>query len=644
MALVGVRPGAVIGHSVGEIAAAVAAGVLGAEDGARVVCRRSRLLREVRGLGAMVMVPWPFDEARDRLKDEHRLCAAVAASPYASVVAGDRAAVDAAVARWLAEGIAVRRVDSDVAFHSPHMDPLAATLAAALTDLDVRQADVPLYSTALQDPRCLAPRDSAYWATNLRAPVRFAQAVTAAHDDGHRTFLEISAHPVVSHSIDETVPTGVLTAHSLRRDHDEIRTMLDNAGRLHSHGLPLDWTALHPEPGLADLPTYAWQHEHHWADPPPVDRKDHDPATHTLLGGETAVRGVPPAVLWRTILERSTRPFPGDHPVRGVEIVPAAVLLNTLLTASDTGCLGQVELRVPVTTEPPREIQVVRQAGALTLSSRTGQQGWLTHCLARTAERPAHPPATPSGRAGEPLDPGSVVRRLAELEVAAMGFPWRIGELRRDGPVTTARVHDVGGLAGALDAALSLASLCGGGGAGLRMPARIERVAVFAAPADEVTISVRPAGDEADAHLVDLDIHGVASLSLVRFASPEPALTEPLAFEPVWTPLEVTPADPAELPADALVKPTTAARTRPCWRCSKRWRPGTRSGASPTARSRHAPRGSSRTPPCGGWPESPPPSAPSAGAASSTCRNSPPARTSPCSPGCWRTRRARTSW
>ncbi|MFE7993820.1 type I polyketide synthase, partial [Streptomyces shenzhenensis] len=197
----GLAPAAVIGHSVGEIAAAVVAGTLGLTDGARLVCRRSALLRRVAGKGAMLMVALPFDEVGRQLADRSGAAAAISASPRSTVVAGDVAAIEELATRWEGESLVVRQVASDVAFHSAHMDPLLQELRAAAEGLPISDPRLPLYSTALADPRSDAPRDGAYWADNLRNPVRFTQAVTAAVEDGFRVFVEVSGHPVVAHSI-----------------------------------------------------------------------------------------------------------------------------------------------------------------------------------------------------------------------------------------------------------------------------------------------------------------------------------------------------------------------------------------------------------------------------------------------------------
>jgi 6-methylsalicylic acid synthase len=199
--------------------------VLSPADGARLSCRRSILLRKVAGAGAMAMTSLSFAEAQERLGGRTDVVAAIAASPCSTVVSGAPEAIDDLVEQWGGQDVQIRKVASDVAFHSPQMDVLTADLAAAADELTPRQPQVPMYSTALADVRSPAPLGGAYWAANLRNPVRLADATRAAAEDGHRRFLEISAHPVVAHSLNETLTElGIEDAFvgiTLRRDKPE---------------------------------------------------------------------------------------------------------------------------------------------------------------------------------------------------------------------------------------------------------------------------------------------------------------------------------------------------------------------------------------------------------------------------------------
>ncbi|GAA3749229.1 type I polyketide synthase [Salinactinospora qingdaonensis] len=591
----GLYPAAVIGHSVGEIAAAVTAGVLSVHDGAHLVCRRSRLLRHASGKGAMAMVSLPFDQVRSRLCHERGaqdVVAAIAASPSSTVIAGDHSAVEDVAKEWEDGGMAVRRVDSDVAFHSRHMDPLLDELVNAVAGMVVGAPEVPLYTTALDDPRATVARDGSYWAQNLRNPVRFAEAVTAAVEDGYRLFLEISAHPVVAHSINETLAElevdDACVAHTLRRNRPEWESLLTNLGLLYAHGASVDWTRLWPAAPLAELPHNAWQHSPYWAESGPrhnIGGQRHDVDSHTLLGGRTKVNASPPITLWHTYLDESCRPYPGDHPVRGVEIIPAAVLLNTFFAAASADTqrpdLTDVSLKVPVSVSAPRQLQVVTQERTIRLSSRLldgdveepleREQAWLTHTTA-SVDAPA--PAPPHALAiaelrqycSERLAEDFVTDRLAGIGVAAMGFPWQIEELAQGDEqlLATVKAGDASdekpmSWAAIMDAALSIASVVFPGPPTLRMPAHIDRVSLRSDSSPiRAFIHVRVAEGGAAADTVNVDIAAedgrvVARMMGLRYGvlDGDPgAATSPrrIVHEMAWRPLATAPdADSVEL-------------------------------------------------------------------------------------------------
>jgi 6-methylsalicylic acid synthase len=544
----GAAPAAVIGHSVGEVAACVIAGVFDLADGARVACYRARGFRAVQGQGAMALATLSFAEAEDRLRGNAGVVAAISASPISTVISGTADAVRAVVQDWTAEGIVTRQVNTDVAFHSPAMDALTADLARLTGTLPPRPATVPLYSTALADPRSTAPRGPDYWVANLRGRVRFAEAVSAAAADGHRLFLEVAAHPVVSHSIVETLSHngiddfGVLPVH--RRNMPEVRSVATAIAALHCHGAPVRLAPERIRLGRAAGTSLAAPAVLAHPGGPAQRRRGARPAhPHTLLGGRLEVSAAVPAKVWQTRVDMSTRPYPGDHPVQDTEIIPAAVLINTFRTAasgasnpaasgaSDPAASGasnpaaggditDVRLRTPVAPGRARDIQVVLQDRALTLSSRIhdednpAPEGWLTHCTAQAAD-PQPLPADLDltalrARCPESLPTGHVIDTLAGLGVAAMGFPWEITELRRgDGELLAlVRPEPDGsaptGWAGLLDAATSAASIVFDGPLRLRMPARIDRVALRGVPIATAVLHIRRgSGTTADVTIAD---------------------------------------------------------------------------------------------------------------------------------------------
>jgi 6-methylsalicylic acid synthase len=401
----GLQPGAVIGHSVGEIAAAVSAGALDLLEAARFACRRASALQQLEGGGGMALAGLSFADAQTRLGDRDDVVAAISASPYSTVISGNRDAVEQVVSQWRGEGVAVWDVDTDIAFHSPSVDAVVGAIAEAAAQLNPRTPQVELYSTALTDPRSDAERGSDYWVANLRQPVRCAEAVTAALEDGHRLFVEISSHPVVSHSIKETVDhlavEDVTVVPTLRRNTDELQTMLGSLAALHCNGAAIDWKQEHSGGELVELPTMAWQHRPYWIFPATAQGDTgtgggHDPDRHTLLGGRMTVSGAPTRQVWQTYLDMTCRPYPLDHEVVDVEITPAAVLINSFAAAAEQDgrlpALADIVLRTPLAVTPPRVVQIVLSENTVRLATRLAHEDgtasddeeneWITHSTA----------------------------------------------------------------------------------------------------------------------------------------------------------------------------------------------------------------------------------------------------------------------
>ncbi|WP_141203165.1 type I polyketide synthase [Streptomyces griseorubiginosus] len=287
----GVEPAAVIGHSLGEVAAAVCAGALDASEGARIVGVRARLLSGLQG-GAMAVVDLEDGELGLLERDFPGVHVAVHSSPGQKVVTGEEPAV-ARFVRWLeGQGRAARSMRVAGAGHSPHVEPLLPELTTSLAGIGGRAPHLPVYSTVLDDPRDDSVFDAAHWAANLRRPVRLDRAVTAAAADGHRVFVEISPHPVLARAVTDTAP-GALALGTLRRDADGCADFLAHLGALYCAGgrLPL------PAGRVVDLPAPRWKHVRHWwtdgrgASPVRTPASPKTPAEEARAEQDTSVAG-----------------------------------------------------------------------------------------------------------------------------------------------------------------------------------------------------------------------------------------------------------------------------------------------------------------------------------------------------------------
>ncbi|MFF7460053.1 SDR family NAD(P)-dependent oxidoreductase [Streptomyces tricolor] len=270
----GVVPSAVVGHSQGEIAAACVAGVLSLEDGARVVALRSRALRALAGSGGMVSVAAAPAEAEELLAGwADRVAVAAVNGPRSVVVAGEAAALEEFLAHCAQREVRARRIAVDYASHSAQVEAVRDRLLADLDGIRPAEGTVPLLSTVTGEWADGTALDAGYWYRNLRAPVRYADAVTALLAQGHRGFIEVSPHPVLTIGTQETVEradTAAVIVGTLHRDRPGLPTLLHHLAEAHAHGVRVDWTAFFQGTGAhpADLPTYAFQRDRYW---PPVD-------------------------------------------------------------------------------------------------------------------------------------------------------------------------------------------------------------------------------------------------------------------------------------------------------------------------------------------------------------------------------------
>ncbi len=271
----GVEPAAVVGHSMGEVAAAHIAGALSLEDAARVICFRSLMLRTVRGHGTMMAAELSLDEARELIAGHESQVSIAASNSYRStVLSGDQEVLAKLMADVQQRDRFCRWVDVDVAAHSPQMDPLVPALRGGLVGLRPTAPAIPIYSTVTGDLLTDRLADPDYWAENLRSPVHFSPALRRLLEGGHDAVVEISPHPVLLTSIREDAQDlgrNCTALPSMRRDDGGRATALTSLGTLYTLGQPVTWEAVYP-PGshYVTAPTYPWQRVHSWLEVGPI--------------------------------------------------------------------------------------------------------------------------------------------------------------------------------------------------------------------------------------------------------------------------------------------------------------------------------------------------------------------------------------
>ncbi|MEV7020378.1 SDR family NAD(P)-dependent oxidoreductase [Streptomyces sp. NPDC093991] len=441
----GVTPSAVVGHSQGEIAAAVVAGALGLEDGARVVTARSRLAAPLTARGQMLSVGAGEADVAARLaRFGGALSVGAVNGPASTVVAGTHEALDELVAELEAEGVWCRRVAHTYASHSPQMEELEDALSAALRDVTPGPSRLALVSTVTGELQDAAALDAAYWYRNLREPVAFRAAIETALELGHTTLVEVSPHPVlvgVLQEIAEATGTTAVVAGTLRRNDGGPTRLVASAAELWVSGVDVDWSALWAgtAPRRVELPTYPFRRQRYWltgqtagaGDPAGLGLADSD---HPLLGAV-----VRPAdgdgLLLTARLSPHSHPWLGQHRVLGTALLPGTALVELAVRAGDEvdcGHLRELLLRAPLVLPDHGGVRLQVVVGSpaadgtrrVTVHSQpqdaAEDQPWTCHAEGLLAPAPA--PDDTTGLTGEPAADLTAWPPLGAEPVELSGF------------------------------------------------------------------------------------------------------------------------------------------------------------------------------------------------------------------------------
>ncbi len=289
----GVQPDLVIGHSMGEVAAAVVAGALTPAEGLRVTATRARLMAPLSGQGGMALLGLDAAATEALIADYPQVTVGIYNSPRQTVIAGPTEQIDELIARVRAQNRFASRVNIEVAPHNPAMDALQPAMRSELADLTPRTPTIGIISTTYADLHTQPIFDAEHWATNMRNPVRFQQAIASAGsgaDGTYHTFIEISAHPLLTQAIADTLedahrPTKsaakYLSIGTLQRDADDTVTFRTN---LYTADIAHPPHTCHPPEPHPTIPTTPWQHTHHWiATTHPSTAAPEDPGSNKVV-------------------------------------------------------------------------------------------------------------------------------------------------------------------------------------------------------------------------------------------------------------------------------------------------------------------------------------------------------------------------
>ncbi|MFD9505616.1 SDR family NAD(P)-dependent oxidoreductase [Streptomyces mirabilis] len=576
----GVRPDAVVGHSLGEIAAAYSVGALTLDEAVTVVTGRGQAVVPLVGKGGMLSLELPPARVEELLAPfAGRLFVAAVNSARSTAVSGEADALAELRDRLDERGIAARPLTTPFASHTPLMDPIRAELLDRFSDVRGVRTPTPLYSAVLAEPVPGDRLDADHWYANLREPVRFADTIRRMLADGYRYFVELSPHPSLTSSIEAVAAEAGIDAvgiGSLRRQSDGHDVLLRGLGELYTAGHTPDWPLLFPQGHRVGLPTYAFARERHWLAPAPATASA---GGSPLLGTHLEASDDPDRHLFQADIDLDDSRFAylTDHRVTGEVWLPGAAFLDMALEAAST-LRGGGEVRLadvrfvqplPLEVDRPVRLQMVLSPAEdgfrdFTIASTpAGGHGapWKRHVSGRlvvTAETAADDEerldavrercdeqvdlsAVYAGLAALGIDYGPAFRGLEEgrrTDVAALG------RLART-PAAGHLLHPA-----VLDAAFHTAALPGGAPEGRAfVPAAVGQLRFTGLRTAPVWATCRLRSVDGDTATVDLRLWDEDEQLVLEARDFELAALSPLdgaLFETHWQPRPAAQRPPAE--------------------------------------------------------------------------------------------------
>lgn len=580
----GVIPAAVVGHSVGEVAAAYAAGVVSLADGARLAALRGASMADTIDRGRMLAIGASEAKVTELLERFNGLSLAAVNGPNAVVVAGDDDLLDAvrdicADEEWFNRLLPVR-----YAFHSKAMDAAATALPPAVAGIAWSTPTTRVYSTVLGRAVGTEMGDPRYWRDNVRETVRFKTAVEALLDDGIDSIVELGADAVLQTPLRQITQArgDVPTFATLRRGHDDWRSLLETAAGLYGAGVDLAWPRLAPRGRVTAAPHYVWQRERLWVDRPARSLAGRRSA-HPLLGTRLDVAPTDGLTVWQADLSTTAAPFLADHRVLDTAVMPATGYLEILFAAARavgfTGPLTAEDVAIsaflPLDEQPRRVQTTLRDLGGdvdVRIHSRGDDGSWVLHAAGRVRravdDAPVFTVTDALTRCLEQLPQAPFYRLLGERGLGygpafrSLSDVWRrdgeaVGTLQPGAPgfELDPRVLD-----GGLQLVAAAALLGSAGGGDLRVPTAMASVTCWS---DTVGTPLRARAElrrdpseedeRADVELVGPDGRAVVALRGVRLQRLGQRETRVGTERHVW--LYDTTWAPADLPSAGIGAP-----------------------------------------------------------------------------------------
>jgi len=395
----GVKPDAIVGHSIGEVAAGYISGVFTFEQAVKVIFHRSDVQQQASGKGKMLAVGLTEDEAAKLIVgNEDKVSVATINGPNLVTLSGEEGVLTKIAEDLDKKDIFHRFLVVKVPFHSPYMEPLKDDLLKALKDIELQDEQIPLYSTVTGGRADKVKFDANYWYKNVRESVRFTSATESIINDGYTVFVELSPHPILSRYIDEmfekTNKKGKVVA-SIRRKEEDMLNLLGNLGKLHTWGYPIDFKNLYEEGNFIELPKYPFQRERFWIETKEGRETRIGKKYHPFIKKHIESARSDNDHMWDIVLDKRMLPWIDDHRVQGPIVFPGAGSTEMTLACAknafgDDFCyIEDIQFKkalfLPDEGDPPEiQLNVSTDDGSYSIYSRKNKNdSWTRHVLGK---------------------------------------------------------------------------------------------------------------------------------------------------------------------------------------------------------------------------------------------------------------------
>lgn len=399
----GVQPYAVVGHSMGEVAAAYIAGIIELHDVANIICTRSKLMKEQSGKGAMGYVALPSSKVQEILEQNAILNVniGVVNSPKSTVITGNRNEVQQIINTLETQGVFSRLINVDVASHSNHMDILKNRLHDSLKNIQLQESKIIFQSTVEPNVWNKQNLDATYWVDNLRNTVCFSGAIQHLIDDGVNTFIEISPNPILSQAVVENFEiknSNAIYLSSLDKNTDDENSFAKHIAQAYCNGVYIDWKKYYGSNyQKIRLPDYPWQKEYYWIESSTNFQfklnTSNNTSTHQFLQEYLSINHHQTTHVWNTIIDVDVLAYLKDHTVKESIVFPASGFVEIILAACNAvhenkiPQLENIQIHQPLVIDENKLIKIILQKNIGNLynctivSEQHGEE--MVHCTAQ---------------------------------------------------------------------------------------------------------------------------------------------------------------------------------------------------------------------------------------------------------------------